>query len=78
MQDVRRLHLSRFSTLNPTIDMIDRCAGPQWSVKPGFWDGGVSDAETIDVEPERSLFQIVIYGELFGGTMQAFIEGRGG
>ena len=72
MPDVRRLHASRFSTINPVVDMIDRCAGVQRHNTPNFWDGGVSEPATVDIEPERSLFQIVIYGELFDESIRAF------
>lgn len=71
MPDIRRLHASCFSAINPVADMIDRCAGVQWNDIPNFWDGGVSEPVTVEVEPERSLFQIVIYGELFGESMRA-------
>lgn len=27
MEDIRRLHLSRFSAINPLSNMIDHCAG---------------------------------------------------
>ena len=74
MDDIRYLHRCRFTTINPATDMIDRCAGKQWYDVPDFWDGGRSDAATIDVEPERSLFQIIIYGELFSSTMDAVIQ----
>lgn len=74
MDDIRRLHASRFSLINPIADMIDRCAGPQFVSTPDFWDGGVSNPATISLEPNRALFQIIIYGELFAPTMQAFLE----
>ncbi|KAK4693060.1 hypothetical protein P7C71_g4262, partial [Lecanoromycetidae sp. Uapishka_2] len=74
MEDIRGLHASRFSTFNPIIDMIDKCAGEQWYSTPNFWDGGVSDAETIGYDPPRSLFQIAIYGELFSTSMLAAIS----
>ena len=76
MDDIRRLYDSRFTTINPVIDMIDKCAGQQWYDTPNFWNGGVSDAFTVYSEPSRALFQIAIYGELFGTTMQARIESR--
>jgi hypothetical protein len=60
-----------FSFISPIADMIGRCAGAQWCATPNFWDGGVSDAATISVEPTRPLFQIIIYGELFCSTMRA-------
>ncbi|KAL8834113.1 MAG: hypothetical protein Q9170_003916 [Blastenia crenularia] len=78
MEDIRRLHISRFSTFNPVIDLIDRCAGKQWYSVDDFWYGGRSDAETIDCEPERALFEIAIYGSLFHATLEANLEGRKG
>lgn len=74
MDDIRRLHASRFTTINPVTDMIDKCAGAQWYDTPNFWNGGVSDAQTIGFDPPRSLFQIVIYGELFSTSMLACIK----
>ncbi|KAL9598568.1 MAG: hypothetical protein Q9219_004399 [cf. Caloplaca sp. 3 TL-2023] len=74
MNDIRRLHLSRFSLVNPISDLIDRCAGPQWSATPNFWQGGVSNPVTISIQPTRTLFQIIIYGELFASSMRAFLE----
>lgn len=74
MDDIRRLHATRFSLINPVSDMIDRCAGTQWYETPDFWTGGVSDPGTISLEPIRSLFQIVIYGEFFASSMRAYLE----
>lgn len=71
MSDIRRLHATRFSLINPVSDMIDRCAGTQWYKTPDFWNGGVSNPNTISLEPTRSLFQIIIYGELFASSMRA-------
>jgi hypothetical protein len=71
MEEIRRLHLMRFSTFNPITDLIDRCAGQQWYSTPDFWDGGVSDANTVSCEPARAMFQIIIYGELFASSMRA-------
>ncbi|KAL8694131.1 MAG: hypothetical protein Q9218_001184 [Villophora microphyllina] len=76
MDDIRRLHATRFSLINPISDMIDRCAGSQWYATPNFWQGGVSNPATIFLEPTKSLFQFVIYGELFASSMRAFIEPR--
>lgn len=74
MDDIRRLHLMRSSTLNPVADLIDRSAGVQWYAQSDFWDGGASDAETIRCEPETAMYQIIIYGELFASTFQAYLE----
>ena len=74
LDDIRRLHVYRYSTINSVIDMVDRCSGQQWYSTPNFWGGGVSDAETIDCEPQRAVFQIAIYGELFSSAVQEVIE----
>lgn len=74
LQEIRRLHALRFSTLNPVADLIDRAAGLQWNSTPDFWDGGVSDAVTIDCEPTRAMYQIIIYGELFASTIDANLQ----
>ncbi|KAH7383145.1 hypothetical protein BKA64DRAFT_178707 [Cadophora sp. MPI-SDFR-AT-0126] len=74
LEEIRRLHLMRFSTLNPVADMIDKAAGPQWYSTPNFWDGGVSDAATIYCDPVRTMYQITIYGELFSSSFRAFLE----
>ncbi|KAL8860938.1 MAG: hypothetical protein Q9178_002693 [Gyalolechia marmorata] len=52
--------------------------GQQWYNVEDFWNGGRSDAETIDCEPERALFQMAIYGSLFHATLESNLEGRKG
>lgn len=74
MADIRRLHASRFELINPVSDMIDRRAGPQWNATPRFGNGGASEAYTVDCEPLRTMFQFVIYGELFSSTLQSFLD----
>ncbi|KAI4178371.1 MAG: hypothetical protein LQ346_007477 [Caloplaca aetnensis] len=76
MNDIRHLHACRFSLINPVSDMIDACAGPRWLSTPNFWQGGVSAPATVFLEPTRALFQIVIYGELFASSMDAFLHPR--
>lgn len=73
LDDIRRMHLSRFSIINPLADNIDKMAGAQWYQTPNFWDT-VSSAYTIDAEVDRAAFQIIIYGELFARSMDAFLE----
>lgn len=71
LHDIRRLHLSRFSIINPLADKIDKMAGEQWyGSSEDFWDGGVSDPATLETVPSRAAFQIIIYGELFGRSME--------
>ncbi|KAL1855008.1 hypothetical protein Plec18170_004420 [Paecilomyces lecythidis] len=74
MDDIRRLHLSRFSIINPFADQIDKMAGDQWYREPRFWNGGVSEPATLYTDSNRAAFQIIIYGELFGSSMDAFLE----
>jgi len=74
MQKIREMHLRRFDLINPTADFIDKLAGAQWYATPNFWEGGVSDAVTIDCEPTRALFQIIVYGELFQPTFTSILK----
>lgn len=74
MEDIRRLYKMRFATLNPVADLIDKAAGKQWYSTPNYWNGGVSDAGSIDCEADRAMYQIIIYGELFASTMQAHLQ----
>ncbi|KAH8900703.1 hypothetical protein GQ53DRAFT_740653 [Thozetella sp. PMI_491] len=72
MDDIRRLHLARFSLINPLANKLDQIAGNDWYAAEDFWNGGVSDAWTVDCHPQRAAFQIMIYWELFGSTLRAF------
>lgn len=74
MKRIRELHLMRFSIINPVTDIIDQCVGQQWYARPDFWNGGVSDAYTVNSEPHESLFHLAIYGELFGPDFEAFLN----
>ena len=74
LEDIRQSHLARFSTINPLSDKVDKMAGKQWLDTPDFWNGGVSEPATLCAEPDRATMQIIIYGELFGQSMEAFLE----
>ncbi|KAI0726218.1 hypothetical protein C8Q72DRAFT_741996, partial [Fomitopsis betulina] len=74
MERIRELYEMRFTTINPVVDLIDKCVGEQWYATPNFWDGGVDDAYTIDVDPPETFFHLVIYGELFGPAFDVFLE----
>ncbi|KAL4886810.1 hypothetical protein BJY04DRAFT_42228 [Aspergillus karnatakaensis] len=74
LPQIREMYESRFTIINPLSDKIDKMAGKQWMKTPDFWNGGVSEAVTLFTEAERAALQIVIYGELFGGAMDAFLE----
>ena len=74
MEDIRRLYEARFSTINPLVNQIDGMAGKQWQSVDNFWVDGVSEAETLETESDLAAFHIIIYGELFASSMQAFLE----
>lgn len=75
IERIRELHLMRFSIINPIYDVIDKCVGQQWYAHEDFWDGGVSDAYTIDAEPTDTLFHLAIYGELFAPDFETILKG---
>ncbi|KAK2809721.1 hypothetical protein FQN50_003566 [Emmonsiellopsis sp. PD_5] len=75
MEQIRRLHLARFEILNPLADKIDKMAGEQWyQSAEDFWDGGVSEPNTVYVDVNRATLQLVIYGELFGRGREEFLN----
>ena len=74
MQRIRELHLMRFSIFNPVTDIIDQCVGKQWYGVENFWNGGRSDAYTIQAEPSETLFHLAIYGELFAADFDAVLN----
>ena len=74
LSDIRRLHLDRYDIINPLCNLIDTMIGKQWYATPRFWNGGVSNANTLYAEIEPVTFQMLVYGELFGSTMRSFLE----
>lgn len=74
LEGIRKWHLARFSTINPLSDRIDKMAGQQWYETPNFWNGGVSDAFTLNTDADRCAYQIIIYGELFEESMRSFLQ----
>lgn len=84
LEDIRSLHRMRYEVINPITDMLDKAAGAQWYAQENFWDGGVEDAKTLDVDPPEMFFQLAIYGGLFGHAFESLIpkngdgSGRGG
>lgn len=72
---LRELYEMRFSIINPIYDIIDRCVGKQWYAHENFWNGGVSDAYTIDSEPAETFWHLIIYGELFAPDIEATLNG---
>ncbi|KAL5336621.1 hypothetical protein BJX70DRAFT_400408 [Aspergillus crustosus] len=78
LQRIREMHEARFAIVNPLSDSIDRMAGKQWLKTPRFWQGGVSEANTLYTDAERAAWQVVIYGEFFGMSMDEFLSSAGG
>jgi hypothetical protein len=74
MQRIRELHAMRFAVINPIVDLIDKCVGQQWYDTPNFWNGGVDDAWTIDVDPPETFFHLAIYGGLVAREFDAYIS----
>ena len=74
MARIRELYEMRFATINPVVDLIDKCVGQQWALTPNFWYGGVDDAATIDADASETFFHLVTYGELFGPALEVFLE----
>ncbi|KAI1478224.1 hypothetical protein F4774DRAFT_386262 [Daldinia eschscholtzii] len=67
---IRELHALHFAVVNPVSNIIDQCVGTQWYATPHFWDGGVDDAYTVDVDPNELIFDLAIYGELFAPDLE--------
>lgn len=78
LADIKELYNTRLDVMNVFSDKIDKMAGKQWYATPNFWDGGVSEPYTIDVEADSAAYQIAIYGELFGSTMEANLQRAAG
>ncbi|KAH9837676.1 uncharacterized protein C8Q71DRAFT_556026 [Rhodofomes roseus] len=74
MERIRELYELRFSTINPVVDLIDRCVGVQWYATPNFWDGGVDDAWTLNMDPPETFFHLATYGELFAPAFDTFLD----
>ena len=74
LERIRELHLMRFSIINPVTDIIDKCVGEQWYKTPRFWNGGASDAYTIDSDPSIAFFHLAIYGELFAPDFEPILN----
>ncbi|KAJ3745012.1 hypothetical protein DFH05DRAFT_1459919 [Lentinula detonsa] len=49
-------------------------AGQQWCKTECIWKGGVSEPATLQTESNRAAYQIIIFGELFASTVQAYLE----
>lgn len=74
MDRIRKLHLMRFSILNPVENLIDQCVGQQWQKHPTYWGDGSCDAYTISAEPSKTIFHLIIYGELFSPDLDAILN----
>lgn len=73
MADIRRMHLARYSVINPLNDTIDAMIGSTWYAQPNFWNGGAEDAFTLYANVSTTTMELLIYGEFFGPTMSSFL-----
>ncbi|KAF2647677.1 hypothetical protein K491DRAFT_709101 [Lophiostoma macrostomum CBS 122681] len=74
MQDVRRMHDLRFRVINPLNDTVDAMIGNAWYAQPNFWSGGADDAFTLYADVNSATMQLLLYGELFGETMESYLR----
>jgi hypothetical protein len=76
MERIRKLHLLRFSVINPVVDIIDRFMGAQSCGVKGRWNGVSSDGgeHELDVCASTTTFHFVIYGELFGPDIETTLN----
>ncbi|KAI5364603.1 hypothetical protein Slin15195_G041410 [Septoria linicola] len=72
-QRIREMYEMRMSIINPVTDIVDKCVGQQWQSTPRFWNGGVSDAYTIESDASLTFFHLAIYGELFSPDFEPFL-----
>lgn len=62
-----------FSIINPVTNIMDQCVRKLWYATEKFWDGGVSDAQSINSDPSAT-FHLAIYGELFGPDLETYFS----
>ncbi|KIK59165.1 hypothetical protein GYMLUDRAFT_60376 [Collybiopsis luxurians FD-317 M1] len=67
--DIRRLYLARSSTIKPLADKIHKLVGQKW-YKSAMEQWRFRTREAT----HRAAYEILIYGELFASTMQAYLE----
>ena len=60
--------------INPLTDLVDKCIGAQWLNCEDFWNGGREDAVTLYGEADQSVWQCIVYGELFGKRYEEGLE----
>lgn len=73
LERIRWLYLARSAIIDPLSDKIDRMTGGQCYPKP-FFGRGVDSRFQINCNPLRAALQLIIYGELFGRSMDAFLQ----
>lgn len=72
---IRDLWEWRIKVMDPVMDLIDKCAGKQWSNKvEGFWLDEGSNPRELICAPSDTFCQLVIYGELFGKGMREWLK----
>lgn len=70
---IRWLYHARSAIIDPLTRKIDRMTGERCYPKP-FWGRGVDSRFPVNCDPLRAALQLIIYGELFGRSMDAFLQ----
>lgn len=73
LERISELHLLQFSLINPAVEIIDKCMGPQWRSSKIYLDD-LDRPFLFDVNPPETLFHLIIYGELFGPDMDTYLD----
>lgn len=72
--EVLQKTVSRKEIVVGLSDLVDRCVGAQWHAIPDFWDGGAEDAATLEAEVDGAIWQMLVYGELFGSGLGGWLD----
>jgi len=74
MDDIRRLHVYKRTTIDPVIDLLDKLCGKQWRAT---WDDDVdppSDKEEMVSNATETFYNLAVYGSLFARCFDSFLD----
>lgn len=71
--ETMRKTIKRKEIVNGFSDLVDRCIGEQWYSTAGFWYV-VEDAVTLEAEASLVVWQMVVYGEMFGRGVGGWLD----
>jgi len=76
MDDIRRLHAYKRTTIDPVIDLIDKLCGKQWRAT---WDDEAdppSDKEEMASNATETFYNLAVYGSLFACCFTSTLDPR--